>query len=101
MRLFHGSSIVVSEPRIGFSRSNLDFGRGFYATSIRTQAERWAKRKAFLDNSSTAIVSEFELGDLTLFENAGIQRAPDAGTGSIPSATAGVAALNTRATISS
>lgn len=64
MRLFHGSSIVVSEPRIGFSRSNLDFGRGFYATSIRTQAERWAKRKAFLDNSSTAIVSEFELGDL-------------------------------------
>ena len=65
MRLFHGSSIVVSEPRIGFSRSNLDFGRGFYATSIRTQAERWAKRKAFLDNSSTAIVSEFELGDLT------------------------------------
>lgn len=64
MRLFHGSSIVVSEPHIGFSRSDLDFGRGFYATSIRTQAERWAKRKAFLDNSSTAIVSEFELGDL-------------------------------------
>ena len=57
MRLFHGSSIVVSEPRIGFSRANLDFGRGFYATSIRTQAERWAKRKAFLDGSDTAIVS--------------------------------------------
>lgn len=63
MRLYHGSSSVVSEPRIGFSRANLDFGQGFYATSIRSQAERWARRKAFMDGSDTAIVSEFELSD--------------------------------------
>lgn len=61
MRLYHGSSSVVSEPHIGFSRANLDFGKGFYATSIRSQAERWARRKAFMDGSDTAIVSEFEL----------------------------------------
>lgn len=62
MRLYHGSSAVISNPRIGFSRANLDFGRGFYMTSIRPQAERWAKRKAFMDDSGTAIVSEFEAG---------------------------------------
>ena len=65
MRLFHGSSIVVSEPRIGFSRANLDFGRGFYATSIRSQAERWAQRKTLMEGSGAAIVSEFELCDST------------------------------------
>ena len=63
MKLYHGSSSVVSEPRIGFSRANLDFGQGFYATSIRSQAERWARRKAFMDGSDTAIVNEFELED--------------------------------------
>lgn len=63
MRLYHGSSIVVSKPLVGFSRSNLDFGQGFYATSIQSQAERWARRKAFMDSSDVAIVSEFELGD--------------------------------------
>ena len=63
MKLYHGSSVIVSEPRIGFSRANLDFGQGFYATSIRSQAERWARRKAFMDGSDTAIVSEFELRD--------------------------------------
>ena len=65
MRLFHGSNAVVSEPRIDFSRANLDFGQGFYTTSIRSQAERWARRKAVMDGSDAAIVSEFELNDLT------------------------------------
>lgn len=65
MRLYHGSSSIVSEPSIGFSRANLDFGKGFYTTSIRSQAERWARRKAFMDSSEAAIVSEFEMSDPT------------------------------------
>jgi len=41
--LYHGSYTVVSQPQVFLGRSNLDFGRGFYLTSLRSQAERWAQ----------------------------------------------------------
>lgn len=40
--LYHGSYIEVSAPLAKVGRRNLDFGQGFYLTSIRTQAENWA-----------------------------------------------------------
>lgn len=43
MELYHGSYIVINQPRADVGRRNLDFGRGFYLTSIREQAEQWAK----------------------------------------------------------
>lgn len=43
MELFHGSFVVVSEPSVVAGRENLDFGRGFYLTCLRSQAEAWAK----------------------------------------------------------
>lgn len=43
MTLYHGSYAAVSQPQISHGRRNLDFGRGFYLTSLRTQAERWAQ----------------------------------------------------------
>lgn len=43
MRLFHGSYIKVEFPETDKGRGNVDFGQGFYLTSIQTQAERWAK----------------------------------------------------------
>ena len=60
MRLFHGSTTVVSNPDVTKSRANLDFGRGFYLTSYREQAEGWARRKAFLE-SGAAYVNEYEV----------------------------------------
>ena len=41
--LFHGSYAIVSQPQVAHGRRNLDFGRGFYLTSLRPQAERWAQ----------------------------------------------------------
>lgn len=41
--LFHGSYAIVSQPQVAHERRNLDFGRGFYLTSLRPQAERWAQ----------------------------------------------------------
>ena len=41
--LYHGSFAVVSQPLAVSGRRNLDFGRGFYLTSLRPQAERWAQ----------------------------------------------------------
>lgn len=40
--LYHGSYLSVSHPQITAGRRNLDFGRGFYITKIREQAEAWA-----------------------------------------------------------
>ncbi|MBR2235887.1 MAG: DUF3990 domain-containing protein [Prevotella sp.] len=41
--LYHGSYAAVSQPQASQGRCNLDFGRGFYLTSLRQQAERWAQ----------------------------------------------------------
>lgn len=48
MIVFHGSDLVVIEPDTNHSEVHLDFGKGFYVTSVRTQAERWARRKAMI-----------------------------------------------------
>ena len=40
--LYHGSYTSVPNPLIEAGRDNLDFGKGFYLTKIREQAESWA-----------------------------------------------------------
>lgn len=44
MRVYHGGTAVILHPRADIGRQSLDFGRGFYVTDIRSQAETWAKR---------------------------------------------------------
>ena len=42
MLIYHASDTIVNNPDTMHSRTNLDFGKGFYATVIREQAERYA-----------------------------------------------------------
>lgn len=44
MTVFHGSGDVVEAPEIRVGRYTKDFGPGFYCTTLREQAERWAQR---------------------------------------------------------
>lgn len=44
MILYHGSFVKVEKPDLEHSRSNLDFGRGFYTTPIYEQAEKWSRK---------------------------------------------------------
>ena len=60
MKLFHGSTTVVSAPDVTKSRPYLNFGQGFYLTSHREQAENWARRKAYLEDGA-AYVNEYEV----------------------------------------
>lgn len=54
MIVYHGSDGIVDHPDVEHSIRNLDFGRGFYVTTVREQAERWARRKAdFTKGKST------------------------------------------------
>ncbi|MFV0591176.1 MAG: DUF3990 domain-containing protein [Draconibacterium sp.] len=42
MQLYHGSIEIIEQPKILEKQRLLDFGKGFYLTSSREQAERWA-----------------------------------------------------------
>lgn len=44
MIVFHGSTEVVDSPLVSVGRNNLDFGQGFYVTSLKQQAVSWALR---------------------------------------------------------
>lgn len=59
MIVYHGSDIMVTKLDILHSAKRLDFGAGFYVTTVRTQAERWAKRKARLRGKDSGIVTIF------------------------------------------
>lgn len=44
MRLYHASFMPIPNPNLKYSRANVDFGRGFYTTPIRSQALNWCGR---------------------------------------------------------
>ena len=50
MKLYHASTICIETPDVLHSRDKLDFGRGFYLTSLREQA---------------TFINEYELDDET------------------------------------
>lgn len=62
MILFHGTTEIVEKPDISFSKSYLDFGKGFYLTTYQKQAEKWALRKG-LRKQKPAIVNVYDLSD--------------------------------------
>ena len=62
MIVYHGSSQIIEAPNISFSKNYLDFGKGFYLTTFKKQAEKWAERKASRYRGEP-IVNEYELSD--------------------------------------
>jgi len=48
MIIYHGSYIKIEKPEIIIQEKGRDFGFGFYTTTIKEQAERWAIRTARL-----------------------------------------------------
>ena len=62
MRLYHGSNIVIDSINLAMCRPYKDFGRGFYLTDIREQAEKMAIRVSKIYGSSP-VVNIFEIQD--------------------------------------
>ena len=58
MLIYHASDTIVNNPDTIHSRTNLDFGKGFYATVIRAQAERYAQR--FILRNRKGILNVYE-----------------------------------------
>ena len=70
MILYHGSLEAIEKPDISFSRNNTDFGKGFYTTTIKSQAEKWTNRIKRRFGYGT--ISIYEVNDLELKENLSI-----------------------------
>lgn len=71
MILYHGTTLRIEQPRIIRSEIGRDFGFAFYTTDIKEQAERWALRRAKIEERKKkapcdAIVNIYEWNrDLT------------------------------------
>ena len=65
MILYHGSYFAIENPDLLHSRPNLDFGKGFYLTSIREQAVKWCGK--FVRRGKEGVISSYML-DEDLFQ---------------------------------
>ena len=68
MILYHGSYTSIETTQIITQEKGRDFGFGFYTTSIKEQAERWAIRTARLrsrqtDKEESAIVNVYNFDE--------------------------------------
>ena len=61
MIVYHGGTDTVDAPRIIKAYTGRDFGTGFYTTSIREQAVKWAMRQARYRRTNRAILNKYEL----------------------------------------
>ncbi|AUN05185.1 DUF3990 domain-containing protein [Clostridium botulinum] len=67
MILYHGSNVIVEDPKIIKATRTLDFGYGFYTTTSYDQALKWAKIKSRRENVEKGIISIYEIED-TIFQ---------------------------------
>ena len=58
MIVYHGSWLEVKNPDLKHSRSDVDFGKGFYVTPLRDQAVKWCGK--FKRRGKQGIVTTFE-----------------------------------------
>ncbi len=65
MKLYHGTNIDFKEISLQKSNPYKDFGRGFYLTDIKEQAEALAQKKSKLFGGE-AIVLEYEFDESVL-----------------------------------
>lgn len=63
MKLYHGSTVIVEQPRILTDLRALDFGSGFYLTSNEEQAKRWSKVVARRRRTTKSFLNIYELDD--------------------------------------
>lgn len=66
MFLYHGSNTEVRYPKILVTNRALDFGAGFYTTSDKDQAIRWARLQAIRRRSGKPSISIYDFDESAL-----------------------------------
>lgn len=67
MILYHGSNVIVSEPRLIEQNRFLDFGFGFYTTTNKAQAIGFADKVTKRRKDGDKVVSIYELDENNAF----------------------------------
>ena len=60
--LYHGSNVAIEEIDLSMGMKDKDFGKGFYLTDIRSQAEEMAKRRTRIVGSGSPIITAYYCG---------------------------------------
>jgi hypothetical protein len=60
MKLYHGSNRIIRQPNLLKGRKFLDFGRGFYLSDEKKQAENRAKSAVLFFEEGDPTVNVFE-----------------------------------------
>lgn len=58
-KVYHGAAQEVKAPLVHVGRENLDFGKGFYVTDIRSQAKTWAEIKSHYLLDGIGYINEY------------------------------------------
>jgi len=69
MILYHGSTVIVEKPQIIISDKFLDFGYGFYTTTSKEQALRWANIKKNRIKSENSYLNIYQIDDYIFSNN--------------------------------
>ncbi len=79
MILYHGSNMVVEQPKLIKQNRFLDFGFGFYTTTNREQAENFALKVAQRRKSGEATMNIYSIEEKKAFKECSLLRfeAPD------------------------
>lgn len=76
-KVYHGSYTVIKKPDLSYSKEGKDFGKGFYITTDRNQAIKFAKQMAYRYGTPCGVLniydfSNFDGLDIWEFENTDI-----------------------------
>lgn len=74
MILFHGSNVVVDEPKLIPQNRYLDFGFGFYTTTNKTQAIGFAEKVYRRRGEGQKTVSIYEIDEEKAFADCSLLR---------------------------
>ena len=64
--LYHGSNLTIDKIDLSKGLIDKDFGKGFYLTDIRSQAEEMAKRRVRIVGNGEPTVTAFSFDDSLL-----------------------------------
>lgn len=62
--VYHGGTDIIKNIDLSKSRSNIDFGIGFYTTTSLEQANRWAKATARRRKEKKAYINKYNISNL-------------------------------------
>ncbi len=74
MILYHGSNLIVSQPRLVAQNRFLDFGFGFYTTTNKKQAISFADKVTKRRADGSPVVSVYEFDETKAFAECSVLR---------------------------